>query len=81
MPSILTSQEVTEQVRAFITGPLGKTVIRSRDRAGFVVNALLVPYLLAAIRMMETGAATAEDIDIGMMLGCAHRPSRWARCA
>src|SRR6202012_4576094 len=41
-------------------------------RAGFVVNSLLVPYLLAAIRMMESGFASAEDIDAGMVLGCAH---------
>ncbi len=47
-------------------------MIRSKDRAGFVVNALLVPYLLAAIRMAESGFATAADIDTGMELGCAH---------
>ncbi|MYW12998.1 3-hydroxybutyryl-CoA dehydrogenase [Streptomyces sp. SID2563] len=51
---------------------LGKTVIRSQDRAGFVVNALLVPYLLSAIRIAESGFATAGDIDAGMELGCAH---------
>ena len=51
---------------------LGKHVIRSQDRAGFVVNALLIPYLLSAIRMMECGFATAEDIDAGMVHGCAH---------
>jgi 3-hydroxybutyryl-CoA dehydrogenase len=47
-------------------------VIRAKDRAGFVVNALLIPYLLAAIRMVEAGHATAEDVDTGMTLGCAH---------
>ena len=51
---------------------LGKHVIRSQDRAGFVVNALLVPYILSAIRMLESGFATAEDIDQGMVQGCAH---------
>jgi 3-hydroxybutyryl-CoA dehydrogenase len=51
---------------------LGKTVIRSQDRAGFVVNALLIPYLLSAIRMLESGFASAEHIDEGMVLGCAH---------
>ena len=51
---------------------LGKTVIRSQDRAGFVVNALLVPYILSAIRMVETGFATAEDVDVAMVAGCAH---------
>ena len=50
----------------------GKTVIRSRDRAGFIVNALLIPYILAAIRMLESGFATADDIDTGMVKGCAH---------
>ena len=51
---------------------LAKRVIRSQDRAGFIVNALLVPYLLSAIRMLESGFATAEDIDTGMVEGCAH---------
>ena len=44
----------------------------SKDRAGFIVNALLIPYLLAAIRMVESGFASAEDIDTGMVDGCAH---------
>jgi 3-hydroxybutyryl-CoA dehydrogenase len=43
-----------------------------KDRAGFVVNALLIPYLLAAVRMVESGFATAEDVDTGMVAGCAH---------
>ena len=47
-------------------------MIRSQDRAGFVVNALLIPYILSAIRMMESGFATAEDIDNGMVEGCNH---------
>ena len=51
---------------------LHKRVIKSQDRAGFVVNALLIPYLLSAIRMMESGFASAEDIDIGMIEGCSH---------
>ena len=57
---------------AFAAEVLGKRVIRSQDRAGFVVNALLIPYLLSAIRMLESGFATAEDIDAGMVEGCAH---------
>jgi 3-hydroxybutyryl-CoA dehydrogenase len=56
----------------FATDSLGKRVIDSQDRAGFVVNALLIPYLLSAIRMLESGFASAEDIDTGMVLGCAH---------
>jgi 3-hydroxybutyryl-CoA dehydrogenase len=51
---------------------LNKKVITSPDRAGFVVNALLIPYLLSAIRMLESGFASAEDIDTGMVVGCAH---------
>ncbi|GAA5028834.1 hypothetical protein GCM10023335_67110 [Streptomyces siamensis] len=63
---------MTCTVEDFATRVLGKTVIRSQDRAGFVVNALLIPYLLSAIRMAESGLATAADIDAGMELGCAH---------
>lgn len=51
---------------------LGKTVILAKDRAGFVVNMLLVPYMLSAIRMFEAGVASAEDIDTGMRLGANH---------
>jgi 3-hydroxybutyryl-CoA dehydrogenase len=50
----------------------GKTVVMAKDRPGFIVNALLVPYLLDAIRMLESGAASREDIDSGMMMGCGH---------
>jgi 3-hydroxybutyryl-CoA dehydrogenase len=72
IPCILTGQDTADRARAFVTGVLGKTPISAPDRSGFVVNALLVPYLLAAIRMLEAGHATAEDIDTGMTLGCAH---------
>ena len=70
--SLMTSDETTEVANSFATDELGKLVIRSQDRAGFVVNALLIPYLLSAIRMMESGFATAEDIDNGMIEGCNH---------
>ncbi|WP_018546141.1 3-hydroxybutyryl-CoA dehydrogenase [Streptomyces sp. LaPpAH-108] len=70
--SLHTSAETTLAVEDFATRALGKTVIRSQDRAGFVVNALLIPYLLAAVRMAESGFATAAGIDAGMELGCAH---------
>jgi 3-hydroxybutyryl-CoA dehydrogenase len=70
--SLLTAPQTAERASAFATDTLGKTVIRSQDRAGFVVNALLVPYILSAIRMMDSGFASAEDIDHGMVLGCAH---------
>lgn len=72
VPSLRTSEETERRVTAFAGSVLGKRVIRSRDRAGFVVNSLLVPYLLAAVRMIESGTATAEDIDTGMTAGCAH---------
>ncbi|MFI1177305.1 3-hydroxybutyryl-CoA dehydrogenase [Streptomyces melanogenes] len=70
--SLHTSRETIDAVEAFARDVLGKTAIRSQDRAGFVVNALLVPYLLSAIRMAESGFATAADVDAGMELGCAH---------
>jgi len=70
--SLLTSAETTARVRSFATDTLGKRVIASPDRAGFVVNALLIPYLLSAVRMLESGFASAEDIDSGMVIGCAH---------
>jgi 3-hydroxybutyryl-CoA dehydrogenase len=70
--SIKTSETTYERAKEFATDRLGKRVIRSQDRAGFIVNALLVPYMLAAIRMFESGFATAEDIDTGMVEGCSH---------
>ncbi|MFC9325646.1 3-hydroxybutyryl-CoA dehydrogenase [Kitasatospora sp. NPDC057015] len=70
--SLHTDPTVLDRVEGFAEDILGKHVIRSRDRAGFVVNALLVPYLLSAIRMAEAGHATAADIDAGMVHGCAH---------
>ena len=51
---------------------IGKHSIRTKDRAGFVVNMLLVPYLMAGVRMFEEGFASREDIDDGMRLGCGH---------
>jgi len=72
VPSLLTGQETQDRAREFVTTVLGKEVIRSQDRAGFVVNALLIPYLLSSIRMLESGFASADDIDSGMVLGCAH---------
>jgi 3-hydroxybutyryl-CoA dehydrogenase len=72
IPSIVTSSEVADRAEDFIAGELGKRVIRSQDRAGFIVNALFVPYVLAAIRMLESGFASADDIDAGMVEGCSH---------
>jgi 3-hydroxybutyryl-CoA dehydrogenase len=70
--SLMTSPETVARANAFATDVLHKKVIKSQDRAGFVVNALLIPYLLSSIRMMESGFATAEDIDTGMVEGCNH---------
>lgn len=72
VPSLLTSDETRAQAEEFAAQRLGKRVILSQDRAGFVVNALLIPYILSAVRMMESGFATAEDIDAGMVEGCNH---------
>ena len=68
---IETSEESFERAAAFAEG-IGKTAIRTKDRSGFIVNALLVPYLMAGVRMYEEGFASAEDIDQGMKLGCGH---------
>ncbi len=72
VPSLLTSTDTISRAVEFAENSLQKKVIRSNDRAGFIVNALLVPYILSAVRMMESGYASAEDIDLGMVEGCAH---------
>ncbi len=77
---LTTAEEVADRVAALCTDVLGKKVIRAADRAGFVVNALLVPYLLSAIRMVEAGFASASDIDDGMRYGCAHPMGPLALC-
>ena len=69
---VRTSTDTIDRVSSFATDRLGKKVVVSKDQAGFIVNALLVPYLLAAMRMHASGFATAEDIDTGMIEGCAH---------
>jgi len=72
VPSIMTTPDTVEDARRFAEDTLGKQCIDSQDRAGFVVNTLLIPYLLSAVRMYESGFASKEDIDQGMVLGCAH---------
>jgi 3-hydroxybutyryl-CoA dehydrogenase len=69
--TIRSTDEVVAQVTAFAAA-LGKTAVQAKDRAGFIVNLLLVPYLLDAVRALEMGLATKEDIDTGMVLGCGH---------
>ena len=70
--TVLTEPDVAAKAESFATDTLGKTVVKAKDRAGFVVNMLLVPYMTEAMRMLEAGHATAEDIDNGMKLGANH---------
>jgi 3-hydroxybutyryl-CoA dehydrogenase len=72
VPSLRTGQSVVDTARAFAEERLGKKTVLCKDRAGFVVNALLVPYLLAAVRMVEAGVASAEDVDAAMVAGANH---------
>ena len=69
--TIVSREEVVQAARAFGES-LGKRPVMAKDRAGFVVNILLVPYLLEAVRLLEQGVASKEDIDEGMKLGCGH---------
>ncbi len=70
--TLVTSDEAIARVEQFASEVLGKKVVRCGDRSGFVVNALLVPYLLSAIRMAEAGVATVEDIDTAVVAGLSH---------
>jgi 3-hydroxybutyryl-CoA dehydrogenase len=69
--TLTTSDATLETAREF-GATLGKRIIVSKDRAGFIVNYLLIPYLIDAIRMLEQGFASREDIDLGMMLGTSY---------
>ncbi len=69
--TIATSDETVETLKGFARS-LGKTPVVAKDRAGFIVNFLLIPYMLAAVRMYEQGFATMEDIDTSMKLGCGY---------
>ena len=80
VPSLLTSPETVARAEAFCIGQLDKHIVHCKDRAGFVVNALLVPYLLAAIRMVESGFASAAEVDTGMVEGCNHPMGPLALC-
>jgi 3-hydroxybutyryl-CoA dehydrogenase len=72
IPALTTSEGTLSRAQELAEKVLGKHAIRAQDRSGFVVNALLIPYLLAAVRMFESGIAGRDDIDSGMVLGCAH---------
>jgi 3-hydroxybutyryl-CoA dehydrogenase len=70
--SLRTTESTAAMTTAFLAETLGKQVVHVNDQAGFMVNSLLVPFLLSAIRMFEAGVASAEDIDKGMTQGCGH---------
>ncbi|PND59718.1 3-hydroxybutyryl-CoA dehydrogenase [Mycobacterium sp. ENV421] len=70
--TLVTSADAIARVEQFAGEVLGKKVVRCGDRSGFVVNALLVPYLLSAIRMVEAGVATIEDVDTAIVAGLSH---------
>jgi 3-hydroxybutyryl-CoA dehydrogenase len=74
-----TDPDVVERAEVFCR-QIGKHPIRTKDRSGFIVNMLLVPYLMAAVRMYEDGFANREDIDEGMRLGCGHPMGPLALC-
>jgi 3-hydroxybutyryl-CoA dehydrogenase len=67
--SVVSSDDAINRAASFAGDVLGKTVVRARDRAGFIVNMLLCPYILEAIKMYESGFATREDIDAAMVNG------------
>ncbi len=72
IPAVTTSPETLRIVKEYASNQLGKKVVLSRDQAGFVVNGLLTPYLMSAVRMLESGVATREDIDLAIKLGTNH---------
>jgi 3-hydroxybutyryl-CoA dehydrogenase len=71
-PALTTSSETLAFARAYGADVLGKTCVTAKDEAGFIVNRLLVPYLFDAIRLLQDGFATREDIDTAIHLGLAH---------
>jgi 3-hydroxybutyryl-CoA dehydrogenase len=72
IPSLMTSAEIVARVSTFAADVLGRKVVLAQDRAGFIVNALLIPYLLSAVTMFDAGSASADDIDAAMVEGCGH---------
>jgi 3-hydroxybutyryl-CoA dehydrogenase len=70
--TLVTTDAALERTEKFASEVLGKQVVRCSDRSGFVVNALLVPYLLSAIRMVEAAFATIEDVDTAVVAGLSH---------
>lgn len=70
--ALTTEEETANAVFDYVKNTLGKTTVRAGDRAGFIVNALLIPYLTSAVRMLESGYAAKEDIDAAMKGGCGY---------
>lgn len=70
--TLVTDEAAAARTEQFAATALGKQVVRCGDRSGFVVNALLVPYLLSAVRMVESGFATVEDVDVAVVAGLSH---------
>ena len=70
--TLVTDEAAAARTEEFASAVLKKQVVRCSDRSGFVVNALLVPYLLSAIRMVESGFATVEDVDKAVVAGLSH---------
>ncbi len=70
--TLATTEEAAARTEEFAGAVLGKQVVRCSDRSGFVVNALLVPYLLSAVRMVESGLATVADVDKAVVAGLSH---------
>lgn len=70
--TLVTAPETAAAVTEYAKNTLGKTTVQAGDRSGFIVNALLIPYLCQAVRMLESGYATAEDIDAAMKGGCGY---------
>jgi 3-hydroxybutyryl-CoA dehydrogenase len=70
--TLTTAPETADAVTAYVRDTLGKNPVNAGDRSGFIVNALLIPYLCQAIRMFDSGYASAEDIDTAMKGGCGY---------
>ena len=70
--TLATTEAAAARTEQFAGTVLGKQVVRCADRSGFVVNALLVPYLLSAVRMVESGLATVADVDKAVVAGLSH---------
>jgi 3-hydroxybutyryl-CoA dehydrogenase len=70
--TVVSAEDVVQRAAAFASEQLGKTVVHAKDRAGFIVNKLLCPYLFEAIAMLEEGFATREDIDAAMVGGLGY---------